>query len=95
MSTISTTYSTRITTTEIIIPTTHKKEIICHLKCEICNEESISHDLCISCNNIKGYYFLNKEYDNTNNNSFIDCVNNETKPIESFFDIEYNEYYLL
>ena len=92
MSTISTTYSTRITTTEIIIPTTYNKEIICPLKCEICNEESISHDLCISCNNINGYYFLNKEYDNTNNNSFIDCVNNETKPIESFFDIEYNEY---
>ena len=28
-------------------------------KCELYNEESFSRNLCIKCNNMKGYYFLN------------------------------------
>ena len=28
-------------------------------KCEICNKDSINKNLCIKCNNNKGYYFLN------------------------------------
>ena len=54
----------------------------CYEKCKTCSNESINLNLCISCN-IDLNYFQIENYDNDNNNSFIDCVK----------DIE-NEYYL-
>ena len=63
-------------------------------KCLLCNEESISLDLCIKCNNLKDYYFLNihsipKE---ELNDQYIDCVNEETKPSKFYFDSENEDY---
>ena len=63
-------------------------------KCLLCNEESISQNLCIKCNNLKNYYFLNinsipKE---EINDQYIDCVNEETKPDKFYFDSETEDY---
>ena len=63
-------------------------------KCELCNEESLNENLCIKCNNIKGYYYLNinsisKEQ---NINEYIDCVNEETKPSNFYFDIQNEDF---
>ena len=59
-------------------------------KCSQCNHESISKNLCIKCNNEKGYFLLNTDY-NTNN-KYIECVNNETKPYNFYFDLENKDY---
>ena len=58
-------------------------------KCQFCNKESISKNLCIKCNNKKEYYFLNYEIENQN---YIDCVNNITKPKNFYFNEENNDY---
>ena len=58
-------------------------------KCQLCNEESASKDLCIKCNNKKEYYFLNYDIENQN---YIDCVNNITKPQNFYFNEENNDY---
>ena len=43
---------------------------ICHIeKCEFCNEKSISENLCITCNNIKKFYYLNIDKNIKNNNN--------------------------
>ena len=63
-------------------------------KCELYNEESFSRNLCIKCNNMKGYYFLNigsipkKEI----TDKYIDCVNEETKPLNFYFNRENEDY---
>ena len=63
-------------------------------KCELCNEESVNLNLCIKCNNLKGYYYLNinsipkEELED----EFIDCVNNETKPSKFYFNEENEDY---
>ena len=65
-------------------------------KCELCNEESVNKNLCIKCNNLKGYYFLNiysipkKEI----GDEYIDCVNDETKPSKFYFDEDNKDYRL-
>ena len=63
-------------------------------KCETCDEESISKNLCIKCNNKKGYYFLNKEYNSKKIgfSKYIDCVNNDTKPFNFYFNKEEKDY---
>ena len=66
-------------------------------KCSKCNNESISKDLCIECNNNQGYYYLKKSYfleslKILNDNKYIDCVNNLTKPTNYYFNEE-NKYY--
>jgi len=63
-------------------------------KCELCNKESISKNLCIKCNNKKGYYFLNNNIDlmKSENNKYIDCVNNSTKPSNFYFYEEEKEF---
>ena len=60
------------------------------LKCSRCDQESISRNLCIKCDNEKGYYFLN--LNNNINSKYIDCVNDETKPYNFYFDSENEDY---
>ena len=56
-------------------------------KCEICNEESISKNKCIKCNNKKGYYFLNNTFSKEIiNEEYIDCVNSTSKPKNFYFN---------
>jgi len=66
------------------------------VKCELCDENSASQNLCISCNNIKGYYFLNENSLNKGEqiNGYIECVNNETKPSNFYFSEENDDYRL-
>ena len=45
----------------------------CIEKCSNCSKESLSYDLCISCNNELNYYA--KYNDSSNNNLFINCYN--------------------
>ena len=47
---------------------------ICNIKCNNYSLDSIQNNLCISCNNKKGYYPIINN--NSNDNSFIDCYNN-------------------
>ena len=67
-------------------------------KCEICNEESLSKNLCLKCNISGGYYPLYNEIFSLesqiylSNNSYIECVNNETKPSNYYFNKELNNY---
>ena len=59
-------------------------------KCQFCNEESVSRNLCIKCNNKKEYYFLN--YRSIEKPHYIDCVNNITKPSNFYFNKKNNDY---
>ena len=63
-------------------------------KCEICDKNSINQNLCIKCNNLKGYYFLN--IDSISNeklsNKYIDCVNKNNKPSNIYFDEENKDF---
>ena len=52
------------------------------LKCSKCDAESLLKNLCIKCNNEKGYYLLNLKI----NNKYIECVNDTTKPSNFYFD---------
>ena len=61
-------------------------------KCELCNEESISKNLCLKCNNKKGYYYFNNIRLESTNDKYIDCVNEETKPSNFYLNKEEQEY---
>ena len=61
-------------------------------KCEFCDEDSISKNLCISCNKEKDFYFLYDDLWNNENKHYIDCVNNITKPSNYYFN-KINEAY--
>jgi hypothetical protein len=54
-------------------------------KCQIINEESLKLNLCIKCNNKKGYFTLNDPLIR-NKSDFIECVNEETKPSNFYFN---------
>ena len=75
-----------------------KNETICIEKCEICDIESLSKNLCIQCNTLKGYFplynptFLLESEMFVKNEKYIDCVNNETKPSNYYFNAENNNY---
>ena len=73
-----------------IIPSTSpkiKENIKCKLKCLICNEDSLILNLCIKCNTIEKYFPSNIiGYD------FVECYNEETKPINYFFN-NFTQYY--
>ena len=63
-------------------------------KCELYNEESKNLNLCIKCNKIKGYYFLNiysvpKE---EITDKYIDCVYNITKPSNFYYDAKNEDF---
>ena len=70
------------------------KDCIQSEKCELCNEESLNVNLCIKCNNLKGYYFLNVNSISKEqiNNEYIDCVNEEAKPSNFYFDIQNEDF---
>ena len=61
---------------------------ICQLeKCLKCDEISESQNLCISCNQLKGFYPLkNFNSEEEINNNYIDCYNNLTKPTNYYFN---------
>ena len=59
------------------------------VKCSQCNQESISKNLCIKCNNEKEYYLLKVNY---GFNKYIECVNDTTKPYNFYFDEENKDY---
>ena len=62
-------------------------------KCKLCDNQSISNNLCIKCDNEKGFFYLNEQLDSKlSNNKYIDCVNNSTKPSNFYFDEENQEY---
>ena len=66
-------------------------------KCSECNKESTSKNLCLSCNIQNGYYPLNrnknkKELIREKNNEYIDCVNQNTKPKNFYFEQENQDY---
>ena len=65
-------------------------------KCEICNEESMNLNLCIKCNILKGYYFLNIDSISKEemSNKYIECVNEHTKPSKFYFDDDNEDYRL-
>ena len=73
-----------------IIPSTSPKfieNIKCKIKCLICNEDSSILNLCIKCNTIEKYFPSNViGYD------FVECYNEETKPINYFFN-NITQYY--
>ena len=54
-------------------------------KCKKSSIESSKYDLCTECNNEKGYF--EAELPN-NNNGFKECYNNNTKPINFYFDFD-------
>ena len=65
-------------------------------KCGLCNEESSKLNLCIKCNEFKGYYFLNTDSISIDElgAEFIDCINDETKPSKFYFNEENKDYRL-
>ena len=62
-----------------------------NIKCKISTPESTEYNLCISCNNEKGFYSADFPANYFPNN-FIDCYNNETKPKNFYFDNENKIY---
>ena len=61
-------------------------------KCLTCNEESISKNLCIKCNN--DYYPINSNYFKalSNGNSYVDCYKLDEIPKNYYFDTNTNSY---
>ena len=62
------------------------------IKCSLCGEESISKNLCLECNTQLNYYYLNKNPTSFQRPEYIDCVNEETKPSNFYFNNEKNDY---
>ena len=62
--------------------------------CSLCNNESISQNLCIKCNNKKGYYYLNDTYSlsNTINEGYIKCISIKDKPLNFYLNKEYKQF---
>ena len=76
---------TTIPKIEKIQPIQTTPSFVCPLeKCEECNQESASKNLCIKCNKSKQYYEIAAHIDyNSNFNKYkdyIECFNNSTKP---------------
>ena len=62
-------------------------------KCQECTRDSISKDLCLSCNNYKNYYEINPNYTlkNSSFEHFVNCYNNSTKPKNFYLNKNYYE----
>ena len=60
-------------------------------KCKNSTEESIIYDLCISCNTENGF-FPAETKDNSLFYGFVECYNNNTKPINFYFNSSINKY---
>jgi len=61
------------------------------IKCDISSPESLEYNLCISCNNEKGFYPAEFPANYFPNN-FINCYNNKTKPKNFYFDYDNKIY---
>ena len=64
-------------------------------KCLDYTEESISKELCLSCNTALFYFQINPDYISHNqlfSSQYIDCYNNDTKPKNFFFNSDTNFY---
>ena len=46
----------------------------CDIKCQTCSGESMSYNICVTCNSKEGYY--PKSNDSSNFNNFINCYKN-------------------
>ena len=87
--TIQTTITKTILTTISITESTNFYQG--NIKCKISTPESSEYDLCISCNNERGFYPA--EYPpNYFPKNFINCYNNDTKPINFYFDSDNKIY---
>ena len=61
-------------------------------KCELYNENSLSSNLCLKCNNTEGYYLVNNMNSKIINDKYIDCANNKTKPSNFYYNEENEDY---
>ena len=62
------------------------------VKCSLCSFESYQKKLCIKCNNEFGFYYLNINGIPLSQNKYIECVNEETKPSNFYFNSENKDY---
>ena len=65
-------------------------------KCELYDKDSLSKCLCITCNENKRYFLLNNLLSKPKKDEiygkYIDCVNDITKPINFYYNIDNNDY---
>ena len=91
---IETTLPTTIIETSIIeteIITNEEADCVELEKCLKCNEESVSMNLCIKCNEERGFYLLN--YGSlSQESSYIECENEETKPSGFYLNRDKKKY---
>ena len=76
---------------EITSITVETENYLNDVKCKTSNVESAIYNLCLSCNIEKGY-FPPEVPINYFPNNFIDCYNNDTKPINFYFNSTDNKY---
>ena len=62
-----------------------------NIKCKSSNSKSLSYNLCIECNTDRGY-FPAEIKDKSIFHGFTECYNNDTKPINFYFDDSDNTY---
>ena len=62
------------------------------IKCSLCGSESASKKLCLECNTEFNYFYLNKNPSSLFHPRYIDCVNEETKPSNFYFNYEKRDY---
>ena len=60
-------------------------------KCQTCTEESISKNLCLTCNTQNNYFQINPNSLN-NQSKYVDCYNFDTKPKNFYFEKNTNYY---
>ena len=60
-------------------------------KCQTCNEESISKNLCITCNIQNNYFQINPDW-LQNQSKYIDCYNFDRKPKNFYFNQNTNYF---
>ena len=61
-------------------------------KCLYANDSSLELNLCIECNKDGGYYPVNYNNKNILTNGYKECFNEQTKPINFYFNREKEEY---
>ena len=66
------------------------ENILGDIKCKTSSAESANYGLCTSCNELENYF----EFSNNDLNSFVECYNTDTKPINTYFDSSDNKYKL-
>ena len=62
------------------------------IKCSLCGSESASKKLCLECNTEFNFFYLNKNPSSLFHPRYIDCVNEETKPSNFYFNFEKRDY---